>query len=148
MCVVQNKWAALSASDQSGKETFLVWGASARPSSRARFVIMYPANLCRSMIGAEKSFSVRGGSPPGRCREGFFQRAFKSQGRLPRAITLDGYQASHRAAREFLAEHRGGARTELTQCGVGLHRRTIDVNAFAFTKPRSATRFRTNAKTF
>jgi hypothetical protein len=51
MCVVQNKWAALSASDQSGKETFLVWGASARPSSRARFVIMYPANLCRSMVG-------------------------------------------------------------------------------------------------
>ena len=34
------------------------------------------------------------------------------------------------------------------QCGVGLHRRTIDANAFAFTKPRSATRFRTNAKTF
>ena len=26
----------------------------------------------------------------------FFRRAFKSQGRLPRAITLDGYQASHR----------------------------------------------------
>jgi transposase-like protein len=31
----------------------------------------------------------------------FFRRAFESQGRLPRAITLDGYQASHRAAREF-----------------------------------------------
>ncbi len=29
-----------------------------------------------------------------------FRRAFKSQGRLPRAITLDGYQASHRAALE------------------------------------------------
>ena len=29
----------------------------------------------------------------------FFRRAFKSQGRLPRAITLDGYQAFHRAAR-------------------------------------------------
>jgi transposase-like protein len=28
--------------------------------------------------------------------------SFKSQGRLPRAITLDGYQASHRATREFL----------------------------------------------
>ncbi|HEY8071609.1 MAG TPA: IS6 family transposase [Methylocystis sp.] len=42
----------------------------------------------------------------------FFQRAFKSQGRLPRAITLDGYQASHRAAREFLGEHRRGGRTE------------------------------------
>ena len=33
----------------------------------------------------------------------FFRRAFKSQGRLPRAITLDGYQASHRAARESSA---------------------------------------------
>ncbi len=35
----------------------------------------------------------------------FFQRAFKGQGRLPRAITLDGYQASHRVGREFFAEH-------------------------------------------
>src|ERR1700722_5863543 len=43
----------------------------------------------------------------------FFRRAFKSQGRLPRAITLDGYQASHRAARELLREHRHGKRTEL-----------------------------------
>jgi len=39
-----------------------------------------------------------------------FRRAFKGQGRLPRAITLDGYQASHRAAREFLGEHRRGHR--------------------------------------
>src|ERR1035437_4143813 len=38
----------------------------------------------------------------------FFRRAFKSQGRLPRAITLDGYQASHRAAKEVLNEHRAG----------------------------------------
>ena len=43
----------------------------------------------------------------------FFRRAFKSQGRLPRAITLDGYQASHRAAREFLGEHRRGKRTKI-----------------------------------
>ena len=43
----------------------------------------------------------------------FFQRAFESQRRLPRAITLDGYQASHRAAREFLGEHRRGGRTEV-----------------------------------
>jgi transposase-like protein len=43
----------------------------------------------------------------------FFRRALKSQGRLPRAITLDGYQASHRAAREFLGEHRRGPRTEI-----------------------------------
>ena len=43
----------------------------------------------------------------------FFRRAFKSQGRLPPAITLDGYQASHRAAREFLGEHRRGQRTKI-----------------------------------
>ena len=43
----------------------------------------------------------------------FFRRAFKSQGGLPRAITLDGYQASHRAAREILGEHRRGKRTKI-----------------------------------
>ena len=43
----------------------------------------------------------------------FFRRAFKSQARLPRAITLDGYQASHRAAREFLGEHQRGQRTKV-----------------------------------
>jgi|SRR5208283_4417517 transposase-like protein len=43
----------------------------------------------------------------------FFRRAFESQRSLPRAITLDGYQASHRAAREFLATHRRGYRTKI-----------------------------------
>jgi transposase-like protein len=43
----------------------------------------------------------------------FFRRAFKSQGRPPRAITLDGYQASHRAAREILGQHRRGKRTKI-----------------------------------
>ncbi len=43
----------------------------------------------------------------------FFRRAFKSQGRLPQKITLDGYQASHRAAREILGEHRRGKRTKI-----------------------------------
>jgi transposase-like protein len=43
----------------------------------------------------------------------FFRRAFKNQGRLPRAITLDGYQASHRAVREFLGEYRRGERTKI-----------------------------------
>ena len=42
----------------------------------------------------------------------FFRRAFKSQGRLPQKITLDGYQASHRAAREILGEHQRGKRTK------------------------------------
>ena len=43
----------------------------------------------------------------------FFQQAFEGQRRLPRAITLDGYQASHRAASELLGEHRRGQRTKL-----------------------------------
>ena len=43
----------------------------------------------------------------------FFRRAFKNQGRPPRAITLDGYQASHRAAREILGQHRRGKRTKI-----------------------------------
>jgi len=43
----------------------------------------------------------------------FLRRAFKSQGRLPRAITLDGYQASHRAAREILSQHRRRERTKI-----------------------------------
>jgi hypothetical protein len=36
--------------------------------------------------------------------QGVFRRAFQSQGRLPHKITLDGYQPSHRAAREVLGE--------------------------------------------
>ncbi len=43
----------------------------------------------------------------------FFRRAFKNQGRPPRVITLDGYQASHRAAREILKEHRRDKRTKI-----------------------------------
>jgi transposase-like protein len=43
----------------------------------------------------------------------FFRRAFKSQAQLPSKITLDGYQASHRAAREFLKEHHRGKRTKI-----------------------------------
>jgi transposase-like protein len=38
----------------------------------------------------------------------FFRRAFGRHGRLPRKITLDGYQASHRAAKEALGEHPDG----------------------------------------
>ena len=42
-----------------------------------------------------------------------FRQAFKRQGRLPQKITLDGYQASHRAAREILGEHQRGKRTKI-----------------------------------
>src|SRR6202051_295855 len=43
----------------------------------------------------------------------FFRRAFSSQGRLPHKITLDGYQASHRAAKEALDEHPEGNQCEI-----------------------------------
>ena len=43
----------------------------------------------------------------------FFRRAFSSQGRLPHKITLDGYQASHRAAEEALGEHPEGNQCEI-----------------------------------
>ena len=45
--------------------------------------------------------------------EAFFRRAFSSQGRLPHKITLDGYQASHRAAEEALGEHPEGNQCEI-----------------------------------
>ena len=43
----------------------------------------------------------------------FFRRAFRGQGRLPHKITLDGYQASHRAASEVLGEYPEGNRCEI-----------------------------------
>ncbi len=43
----------------------------------------------------------------------FFRRAFTRQGRLPHKITLDGYQASHRAAKEALGEHPEGDQCEI-----------------------------------
>lgn len=51
--------------------------------------------------------------PLGAEQKAFFRRAFKSQGRLPHKITLGGYQASHRAAREILNEHQRGKRTKI-----------------------------------
>jgi transposase-like protein len=43
----------------------------------------------------------------------FFRRAFRGQGRLPHKITLEGYQASHRAAKEALGEHSEGNQCEI-----------------------------------
>lgn len=43
----------------------------------------------------------------------FFRRAFAKHGRLPQKITLDAYQASHRAARELLAQRQGGQRMRI-----------------------------------
>ena len=43
----------------------------------------------------------------------FFRKALRTQGRAPISITLDGYAASHRAAREMSAENRALKDTKL-----------------------------------
>jgi len=48
-----------------------------------------------------------------RGRQGIFRRAFARQGRLPHKVTLDGYQASHGAAKEVLGEHPQCKRSKL-----------------------------------
>ena len=40
-------------------------------------------------------------------------RRAQRQGQLPHKITLDGYQASHRAANEVLDEHSAGDQCEI-----------------------------------
>ena len=46
----------------------------------------------------------------------FFRKAFKTQGCAPRTITLEGYQASHRAVRELCAEHRRLRAIKIRSC--------------------------------
>ena len=60
----------------------------------------------------------------------FFRRAFSAQGRLPHKITLDGYQASHRAAKEALGEHPEG-----NQCEIRSSKYLTDVFDKAFPNP-------------
>ena len=48
-----------------------------------------------------------------RSRQGVLPASFQRQGRLPPKITLDGYQASHRAAKEALGEHPEGNQCEI-----------------------------------
>jgi transposase-like protein len=48
----------------------------------------------------------------------FFRLAFRRQGRLPRKITLDGYQASHRAAKEALDEHPEGNQCKIRSSNI------------------------------
>ena len=43
----------------------------------------------------------------------FFKKAIRHQGRPPHTITLDGYAASHRAAREMPAENKGWKHSKL-----------------------------------
>ena len=57
-------------------------------------------------VGKTVNFSLRAKRDVAAAK-GFFRRAFAYHGGPPRKITLDGYQASHRAARELLEQTRG-----------------------------------------
>ena len=69
---------------------------------RGRWVYLYRAVDAR---GKTIDFRLR----PKRdvaAAKAFFRKAFTTQRPAPRTITLDGYQASHRAVRELCAERR------------------------------------------
>src|SRR5580700_2776939 len=67
------------------------------------------AELCRAVDkeGRTVDFLLRAKRDVAAAKA-FFRLAFRRQGRLPLKITLDGYQASHRAAKEALDEHPEG----------------------------------------
>jgi transposase-like protein len=60
----------------------------------------------------------------------FFRKAFRVQNGLPHKITLDGYQASHRAAKEALGEH-----PKANQCKIRSSKYLTDVSDKAFPNP-------------
>src|SRR3984957_583104 len=80
-------------------------GASTRPPSKSKDA--GPISTVPSTKREEPSTSCcapSGMSPRPKPSSGLLQ----AQGRLPLKITLDGYQASHRAAKEALDEHPEG----------------------------------------
>jgi transposase-like protein len=85
-------------------------GASTRLTSRSR--VAGPISTALSKAGKTVDFLLRAKRDVAAAKV-FFRRAFASRGRLPDKITLDGYQASHRAAREVLAQRRGGGQTKI-----------------------------------
>ena len=79
-------------------------GASTKPTSKSR--VAGPISIVPSTKRERPSmfcFAPSETSPRPRCS---FRRAFRGQGRLPHKITLNGYQASHRAASEVLGGNR------------------------------------------
>src|ERR1700684_396691 len=92
------------------------WNRFARPAGRSwrvdetyvkikgRWTYLYPAV---DTEGKTVDFLLRA-KRDAAAAKAFFRLAFRRQGRLPLKITLDGYQASHRAAKEALDEHPEG----------------------------------------
>ena len=65
---------------------------------------------CRRQRGKNRRLPVAPAKRDVAAAKAFFRLAFRRQGGLPLKITLDGYRASHRAAKEALDEHPEGNR--------------------------------------
>src|SRR5271167_5147428 len=85
-------------------------GALTKPTSKSKAA--GPISTVPSTKGKTADFLLRAKRDVAAAKA-FFRRAFSSQGRLPHKITLDGYQASHRAAKEALGEHPEGNQCEI-----------------------------------
>jgi transposase-like protein len=82
---------------------FIRYGAWTRPTSRCASA----GRTFRAVDARGKTIDFR--LSPKRdvaAAKAFFRKAFKDAAGAPRTITLDGYQASHRAVRELCAERR------------------------------------------
>ena len=82
-----------------------------RPTSKSEAA--GPISTAPSTKRERPSFSCCAPNGAIAAAKAFFRRAFRGQGRLPHKITLDGYQASHRAAKEALGEHSAGNQCEV-----------------------------------
>ena len=81
-------------------------GASTRPTSKSKDAGLH--STVPSTKREEPSTSCCAAKRDVAAAKAFFRLAFRCQGRLPLKITLDVYQASHRAVKEALDEHPEG----------------------------------------
>ena len=81
-------------------------GASTKPTSKSR--VAGPISIVPSTKRERRVDVLLRAKRDVAAAKAFFRRAFSGQGRLPHKITLDGYQASHRAAKEVLGERPRG----------------------------------------
>ena len=102
-------------------------GVSMKPTSKSE--VAGPISIVRSTKKERPSISC---FAPKRdvAAKAFFRKAFRVQGGLPHKITLDGYQASHRAAKEALGEH-----LKANQCKIRSSKYLTDVFDKAFPNP-------------
>jgi transposase, IS6 family len=88
---------------------FLFFGAPAGQSWRVDETcvkIEASGAICTGPSTGPERLSISGSVRGKTAAKAFFKKAIKSQGSVPRTITLDGYAASHRAVREMKRDSR------------------------------------------